>query len=134
MNIQELTKILEELLSLNEMAVINDTIEVNNEDVTNDKGEVQEKFAHFHWVYKRKVHFKFSNRIPKNISELKQLFAFKTDARLLSDKELGKVVKDLKSVITQGTFKGKTTFEGAKLTWIKLHPNRNLEQEIINLD
>lgn len=134
MEIKVLNELLGRYIPLEEMAIVNDTIEVNNEDITNEEGEVQEKFAHFHWVYKRKAHFKFSNRIPKNVSELKMLFAFKTDAKLLSDKELGKVVKDLKSVITQGTFKGKTTFEGAKLTWIKLHPNRNLEQEIVNLD
>lgn len=134
--LREALDIAEELneQQLNEMALINGKIEVNNEDVVNINGETNEKFAHFHWVYKRKVHFKFSNRIPKNISELKKLFAFEDDSKLINDKELINVLKDLKSIVPNGTYSGKTTFDAAKEHWATLHPTRDITTEEINLD
>lgn len=120
-------------LQLNEMARINDTIEVNNEDITNEKGETQTKFPHFHWLYKRKIHFKFANRIPNNVSELKQLLAYKSDKLGISDAELKKVLKDIWVEINDPEIGRKTVYEVAFKTWENLHPNRDINSEVVVL-
>ena len=130
----DLKEILERLekFTIDEMARINNLVEVNNEDITNEKGVViNKKFAHFHWLYKRKIHFKFANRIPENIQELKKLLAFKSDKTGISDKELKKVLKDIHSEFTDFDGETKTTYQAAYEKWEELHPNRDLASEVV---
>lgn len=132
MEIKELNKILESFM-LNEMAQINNTIEVNNEDVVDKNGDVQEKFAHFHWLYKKKIHFKFANRLPKNITELRKLVAEKDSTKKISDVELKKALKDLNANIDHTLFGKCSVWEAAIGTWKQLHPKRDLQKELIIL-
>lgn len=132
----KLNKILENFI-INEMAQINGTIEVNNEDVTDKEGEINKKFAHFHWMYKKKIHFKFSNRIPKNITELRKLVKEKNSEKKISDIELKNCLRDLKAPYTteEGGKKIQiTTYEAALKLWNVLHkPYRKIENEWIIL-
>ena len=133
MNFRELNQKLKELIPMDEMAQINGTIEVNNEDVVNKEGEINEKFAHFHWMYKKKIHFKFSNRIPKNITELRSLVKEKDNNKKISDTELKNCLKDLKAIYNLKNRGNMTVFEAAKQVWIDLHPKRDLNKELIIL-
>jgi len=133
MNIRELNEQLKQLLTLNEMSKLNSVIEVNNEDKVNAKGEVQEKFAHFHWVYNHNIHFKFSDRIPKNVTELQKLIAFEDDKKQISDSELKQVLKEIQKPVLNGKYKGKIVFNAAKELWQFLHPNRDIKKELITL-
>lgn len=133
MEIKVLNDLLEQFLQLNEMAKLNNVIEVNNEDITNNKGETQEKFAHFHWVYNHNIHFKFSNRIPNNIKELKKLIAFEDDINQISGNELKQVLKELNKLVQKGKYKGRIVFDAAKELWEFLHPNRDILKELIIL-
>ena len=137
MNFKELNEKLKELIPMDEMAQINGTIEVNNEDVTNKEGKINEKFAHFHWMYKKKIHFKFSNRIPKNITELRKLVKEKDSEKKISDIELKNCLGDLKAPYTTEEDGKKiqiTTYEAALKLWNVLHkPYRKIENEWIIL-
>ena len=137
MNFRELNQKLKELIPMDEMAQINGTIEVNNEDVVNKEGEINEKFAHFHWMYKKKIHFKFSNRIPKNITELRKLVKEKDSEKKISDTELKNCLRDLKVPYTTEEDGKKiqiTTYEAALKLWNVLHkPYRKIENEWIIL-
>lgn len=136
MKFELLNKLLENYLEsfqINEMAKLNNVIEVNNEDITNEAGDTLEKFAHFHWVYNHDIHFKFSDRIPKNISELKLLIAFKDDLNQISNSELSQVLKEIQKPVMNGRYKNKIVFDAAKELWSTLHPNRDINKELINL-
>lgn len=129
MNIKQLLEALEQL---NEMAIINGVIEVNNEDITNKDGSITTKYPHFHWVYDHKLHFRFANRIPNNKQELKQLMCVKFERDKISDKQLNKILKDLNSIVSKGVFKGRTTYDVAFNHWQTLHPYRtDFQNEII---
>lgn len=127
-DIMDIKQLNEELrYVLNEMAQISGKIEVNNEDIVNSKGIKQEKFPHFHWMYKRKIHFKFATRCPKNIKELRKLIAFNSEQKLITDGELSKLLKDLKSSASENVYKGLTVYDAGLKHWKFLHPDRHME-------
>lgn len=131
MEIEQLNKILEQFLNvyqLNEMARIGKYIEINNEDVINQDGKISEKFPHFHWLYNRKIHFKFANRCPKNASELRKMIAFPADQKQITDQELTKLIKILKS-----PYKDTDIYNESFKTWKAIHPTRDIYKDIIIL-
>ena len=130
MDIQHLN-ILLEALSINEMAEISGKIRVDNEDKTNNKGETLTKFPHYHWLSKENIHFKFANRCPKNITELKSTIAFKKEKEKISDKELTKLLKVLKSPASEPEYNGMTVYEAGLEYWKFIHPKRLVELIIL---
>ena len=136
MNIREINEILEKFI-ITEMAIINNTIEVNNEDIFNAKGVlVNKKYPHFHWVHKNKrnIHFKFANRCPENTMELKRLVVVDSEVNRLSAKDCKAILSDLKRTITEGQYKGMMTYDAAFYHWKLLHNYReNIENEIVQL-
>ena len=78
-------------------------------------------------MYKRKIHFKFATRCPKNINELRRLIAFKNEQKLITDNELSKLLKDLKSTATEQVYKGMSVYNAGLEHWKFLHPERHME-------
>lgn len=126
MNLHELNEKIEKLL--NEEAARIGNIVINNEDRVNEYGVCTEKFAHFHWYYNHNVHFKFGNRCPRTKSELKKLIAFPEEMNILSSKDYKDILKDLNS-----TYNNKKIYDLIIDKWKDLHPNRNLNKELILL-
>lgn len=127
MDIKEINNRMGQFLEqqLNEMARINNTIEVNNEDT-----DSLPKFPHYHWLYKRSIHFKFADKLPGTINELKETIAFPKDLTKIQDKELKACLKDLKAIDKAS---GKIVYERAMEVWQSLHPTRDISQELIHL-
>ena len=83
--------------NMNEMARIEKVIIVHN-----DKEPGQDidnlKFAHFHY---NNIHFKFRQQCPKNILELRQMIAFSSEQKKITDKELKDLLKLLQKKPTK---------------------------------
>ena len=81
--------IIQDEQNINEMAKIEKFIIVHN-----DREPGQEldnlKFAHFHY---NNVHFKFKQECPRNITELRQMIAFSSEQKKITDKELKDLLK-----------------------------------------
>lgn len=81
--------IIQDEQNINEMAKIEKFIIVHN-----DREPGQEldnlKFAHFHY---NNVHFKFKQKCPRNITELRQMIAFDSGQKKITDKELKDLLK-----------------------------------------
>lgn len=75
---EELKQQFPELYAMNEMAMLDGGIILRND------GD-NAKFSHFHW---HNVHFNLFNRIPKNVTELRNRIHFESEKNLLSDNEL----------------------------------------------
>lgn len=78
---------------INELADVGFGVEVHNDDDKSKEAD-QLKFAHFHW---KGVHFKFKRTCPKNMTELRQMIAFKREQTKISNHELTRLCKLLKS-------------------------------------
>lgn len=115
-------------MPINEMARIGKYIEVNNEDTIDSNGNSNKKFPHFHWLYNRKIHFKFANRMPKNASELRKMIAFDSEQSKITDQELNKLAKLLKS-----KHEDTTLYQAALDMWIRKHKQRNIYDDIVML-
>lgn len=81
--------IIQDEQNINEMAKIEKFIIVHNDrepgqDIDNLK------FAHFHY---NNVHFKFKQECPRNITELRQMIAFSSEQKKITDKELKDLLK-----------------------------------------
>lgn len=76
-----------ELFAMNEMAELDGGIVVRND---NDNS----KFSHFHWGG---VHFNLFDRIPKNVTELKNRIHFDKEKNKLSTSQLKQLLKILYS-------------------------------------
>lgn len=81
--------IIQDEQNINEMAKIEKFIIVHNDrepgqDIDNLK------FAHFHY---NNIHFKFKQECPKNITELRQMIAFDSEQKKITDKELKDLLK-----------------------------------------
>lgn len=129
MDIKQINNIIETYL--NEEAARIAQFQIDNEDQMNTYGIVtNKKFAHFHWVYKHKIHFKFANRRPKNKEELIKTIAFNNEKDLLSTSEIKTILRQLKANID-----GKTVYDALKAEWENLHTYReqDLQNELIQL-
>ena len=71
--------IVQDTLTINEMARIEKFILVHNDTEPNDK------FAHFHY---KDIHYRFASKCPKNITELKKLIAFKVEVSKVKESDL----------------------------------------------
>lgn len=81
--------IIQDEQNINEMAKIEKFIIVHNDrepgqDIDNLK------FAHFHY---NNIHFKFKQECPRNITELRQMIAFDSEQKKITDKELKNLLK-----------------------------------------
>lgn len=81
--------IIQDEQNINEMAKIEKFIIVHNDrepgqDIDNLK------FAHFHY---NNIHFKFKQECPRNITELRQMIAFSSEQKKITDKELKDLLK-----------------------------------------
>ena len=81
--------IIQDEQNINEMAKIEKFIIVHNDrepgqDIDNLK------FAHFHY---NNIHFKFKQECPRNITELRQMIAFDSGQKKITDKELKDLLK-----------------------------------------
>ena len=81
--------IIQDEQNINEMAKIEKFIIVHNDrepgqDIDNLK------FAHFHY---NNIHFKFKQECPRNITELRQMIAFDSEQKKITDKELKDLLK-----------------------------------------
>ena len=87
--LNEVLWIIQDEQNINEMAKIEKFIIVHN-----DREPGQEldnlKFAHFHY---NNVHFKFKQECPRNITELRQMIAFSSEQKKITDKELKDLLK-----------------------------------------
>lgn len=127
---QQLQELNEELLyemflsiPINEMATLDGGIDVHNEDDSSIDVD-QLKFAHFHW---NGVHFKFSRKLPENVTQLRKLIAFKKEQTKLDDFELSKLVKILGSRPTRPKkTSARTVYEAVIDIWELLN-NRTVD-------
>lgn len=81
--------IIQDEQNINEMAKIEKFIIVHNDrepgqDIDNLK------FAHFHY---NNIHFKFKQECPRNITELRQMIAFDSEQKKITDEELKNLLK-----------------------------------------
>lgn len=106
--------IIQDEQNINEMAKIEKFIIVHNDrepgqDVDNLK------FAHFHY---NNIHFKFKQECPKNISELRQMIAFDSEQKKITDKELKDLLKLLQKRPTKtNRIKADTVYDLTIGTW-----------------
>lgn len=106
--------IIQDEQNINEMAKIEKFIIVHNDrepgqDVDNLK------FAHFHY---NNIHFKFKQECPKNITELRQMIAFDSDQKKITDKELKDLLKLLQKRPTKtNRIKADTVYDLTIGTW-----------------
>lgn len=106
--------IIQDEQNINEMAKIEKFIIVHNDrepgqDVDNLK------FAHFHY---NNIHFKFKQECPKNITELRQMIAFDSEQKKITDKELKDLLKLLQKRPTKtNRIKADTVYDLTIGTW-----------------
>ena len=106
--------IIQDEQNINEMAKIEKLIIVHNDrepgqDVDNLK------FAHFHY---NNIHFKFKQECPKNITELRQMIAFDSEQKKITDKELKDLLKLLQKRPTKtNRIKADTVYDLTIGTW-----------------
>lgn len=106
--------IIQDEQNINEMAKIEKLIIVHN-----DKEPGQDvdnlKFAHFHY---NNIHFKFKQECPKNITELRQMIAFDSEQKKITDKELKDLLKLLQKRPTKtNRIKADTVYDLTIGTW-----------------
>lgn len=106
--------IIQDEQNINEMAKIEKFIIVHN-----DKEPGQDvdnlKFAHFHY---NNIHFKFKQECPKNITELRQMIAFDSEQKKITDKELKDLLKLLQKRPTKtNRIKADTVYDLTIGTW-----------------
>ena len=87
--------------------------------VHNDKEPGQDvdnlKFAHFHY---NNIHFKFKQECPRNITELRQMIAFDSEQKKITDKELKDLLKLLQKRPTKtNRIKADTVYDLTIGTW-----------------
>ena len=87
--------IIQDEQNINEMAKIEKFIIVHN-DREPEQDIDNLKFAHFHY---NNIHFKFKQECPKNITELRQMIAFDSEQKKITDKELKDLLKLLQRMI-----------------------------------
>ena len=117
MNIKQLNEqlwIIQDEQNINEMAKIEKLIIVHN-----DKEPGQDvdnlKFAHFHY---NNIHFKFKQECPRNITELRQMIAFDSEQKKITDKELKDLLKLLQKRPTKtNRIKADTVYDLTIGTW-----------------
>ena len=106
--------IIQDEQNINEMAKIEKLIIVHNDrepgqDVDNLK------FAHFHY---NNIHFKFKQECPRNITELRQMIAFDSEQKKITDKELKDLLKLLQKRPTKtNRIKADTVYDLTIGTW-----------------
>ena len=106
--------IIQDEQNINEMAKIEKFIIVHNDrepgqDVDNLK------FAHFHY---NNIHFKFKQECPRNITELRQMIAFDSEQKKITDKELKDLLKLLQKRPTKtNRIKADTVYDLTIGTW-----------------
>lgn len=106
--------IIQDEQNINEMAKIEKFIIVHNDrepgqDVDNLK------FAHFHY---NNIHFKFKQECSKNITELRQMIAFDSEQKKITDKELKDLLKLLQKRPTKtNRIKADTVYDLTIGTW-----------------
>ena len=106
--------IIQDEQNINEMAKIEKFIIVHNDrepgqDVDNLK------FAHFHY---NNIHFKFKQECPKNITALRQMNAFDSEQKKITDKELKDLLKLLQKRPTKtNRIKADTVYDLTIGTW-----------------
>lgn len=101
------------LMPINEMATINNVIEVHNEN-DNSIQSHQLKFAHFHY---EGIHFRFSRNIPKNASQARKMIAFSREQNKIDDFELTQLCKILASRPNRKNVSAKTVYQYALDLW-----------------
>lgn len=106
--------IIQDEQNINEMAKIEKFIIVHNDrepgqDVDNLK------FAHFHY---NNIHFKFKQECPRNLTELRQMIAFDSEQKKITDKELKDLLKLLQKRPTKtNRIKADTVYDLTIGTW-----------------
>lgn len=88
--------------------------------------ETDGKFAHFHWVYKDNIHFKFSKEFPKNIELLRKCIAFDSEQTKITDAELTKLIKILKKKITFDR-QMMSVYDATQILWRRLNNNKEID-------
>lgn len=117
MNIKQLNEelwIIQDEQNINEMAKIEKFIIVHND---REPGQDLDnlKFAHFHY---NNIHFKFKQECPRNITELRQMIAFNSEQKKITDKELKDLLKLLQKRPTKtNRIKANTVYDLTIGTW-----------------
>lgn len=117
MNAKQLNEelwIIQDEQNINEMAKIEKFIIVHNDrEAGQDVDNL--KFAHFRY---NNIHFKFKQECPRNLTELRQMIAFDSEQKKITDKELKDLLKLLQKRPTKtNRIKADTVYDLTIGTW-----------------